>query len=48
MEHGAENHEVCDVKDVSVGFRLVEEPMRGIKSPFSKGVYQLGGVGWLG
>ena len=22
--------------------------MRGIKSPFSKGVCQLGGVGWLG
>ena len=31
-----------------VGFRLVEEPVRGIKSPFSKGVCRLGGVGWVG
>ena len=26
----------------------MEEPVRGIKSPFSKGVCQFGGVGWLG
>ena len=26
----------------------MEEPLRGIKSPFSKGVCRLGGVGWVG
>ena len=31
--------------DVHVSFRLVEEPVRGIKLPFSKGVCRLRGVG---
>ena len=45
--HGVKNHEVRNDNDVQVGFRLVEEPVRGIKSPFSKGVCRLGGVGWV-
>ena len=43
-----EDHEVHDGKGVQVGFGLVEEPLRGIKSPWSKGVCQLRDVGWLG
>ena len=46
--HGVNNHEVRNGNDVQVDFRLVEEPVRGIKSPFSKGVCRLGGVGWVG
>ena len=48
MGHGAEDHKVCDSNNIQVGFRLVEEPVQGIKSPLSKGACQLGGVGWLG
>ena len=46
--HCVEYHEVRDGNDVQVGFRLVEVPMRGIKSSLSKGACQLEGVGWLG
>ena len=45
--HDVEDREVHDGNDVYMGFRLVEAPMWGIKSPLSKGVWQLGGVGWL-
>ena len=48
MGHGVNNHEVRNSNDEQVRFRLVEEPVWGIKSPFSKGVYRLGGVGWVG
>ena len=48
MGHGVKDHEGCDSNDVSVGFRLVEEPVQDIKFPFSKSVCQLGCVGWLG
>ena len=48
MGYGVKDHEVRNRTDVYVGFRLVEEPVWGIKSPFSKGVYRLGGVGWVG
>ena len=46
--HCVEYHEVRDGNDVQVGFRLVEVPMRGMKSSLSKGACQLEGVGWLG
>ena len=46
--HCVEYREVRDGNDVQVGFRLVEVPMRGIKSSLSKGACQLEGVGWLG
>ena len=46
--HGVEDHDVHDNNDVEVCYRLVEAPMECIKSPLSKGVCQLGGVGWLG
>ena len=48
MGHGVEDHDVHDSNDVEVCYRLVEAPMECIKSPLSKGVCQLGGVGWLG
>ena len=46
--HDVNEHEVRNSYNVQVGFRLVEEPVQGIKSPFSKGVCRLGGVGWVG
>ena len=47
VEYGVKDHEIRDGNDVWVGFRLVKEPMRHIKSPLSKGVCQLRGLGWL-
>ena len=47
VRNGVEDHEVRNSNYVKVGFRLVEAPVRGIKSPLSIGVCQLGGVGWL-
>ena len=41
------DHEVRNGNDMWVGFRLVEESVPGIRSPFSNGVCQFGGVGWL-
>ena len=45
--HDVNEHEVRNSYNVQVGFRLVEEPVQGIKSPFSKGVCRLGGVRWV-
>ena len=47
LGHGVEDHDVCDGNDVEVCYSLVVAPMRCIKSPLSKGVCQLGDVGWL-
>ena len=46
--HDVNDHEMRNSYNVQVGFRLVEEPVQGIKSPFPKGVCRLGGVGWVG
>ena len=48
VRHSVEDHEVRDENDVQVGFRLMEEPVQGIKQPLPKAVCQLGCVGWLG
>ena len=47
VQNGVVDHEVRDGNGVQVGFRLVEAPMWVIKSPLSREVRQLGGVGWL-
>ena len=47
VRHGVKDHKVHDSNDVLVDFGLVEAPVRGIKSPVSKGVCLLGGVDWL-
>ena len=48
VRNGVEDHEVRDGNGVQVGFRLVEAPVWVIKSPLSKEVRRLRGVGLLG
>ena len=48
VRHGVNDHEVHNGNNVQVGFRLVEELVQGIKSPFSKGVCQFVSVVWVG